>query len=103
MAEGKTNKEIAKELWLAKSTVENHVQSIYYKLGVNDRTNAVIYYFKNLMPVEPVYRFIDWRDQHSEQLAELFQEGRNVTEISKIMDLPTPVIRQKLDSLGLIL
>ncbi|GAA0501050.1 response regulator transcription factor [Salinibacillus aidingensis] len=47
MAEGKTNQEIADELFIAMKTVKVHVSNILGKLEVQDRTQAVIYAFKN--------------------------------------------------------
>src|SRR5437773_1967146 len=41
LAEGKSNKEIARTLWLAQQTVKFHLTSIYRKLDVNSRTQAV--------------------------------------------------------------
>ena len=40
---GISNREIAKALRLSEGTVRNHVSSIFSKLGVNDRTKAVLY------------------------------------------------------------
>ncbi|MCB8945063.1 MAG: response regulator transcription factor [Ardenticatenaceae bacterium] len=42
MAQGKSNQEIADELFLAAGTVKNNVSAILGKLQVNDRTQAVI-------------------------------------------------------------
>ncbi|MGP9805073.1 response regulator [Paracoccus sp. NSM] len=42
LAEGKPNKEIAKELQLAEPTVKMHVTSIYRKFDVQNRTQAVV-------------------------------------------------------------
>jgi putative nucleotidyltransferase with HDIG domain len=42
LAEGKTYKEIAAESGRARSTVRSHLHSIYGKLGVTDRAQAVI-------------------------------------------------------------
>lgn len=42
IADGYTNKEIARELSLAEITVKKHVQSVISKLGVSDRTQAAI-------------------------------------------------------------
>ena len=42
MAQGKSNKEIAKELGLAAGTVKIHVSSIFKALKVSNRTRAVI-------------------------------------------------------------
>ncbi|MBL4953672.1 response regulator transcription factor [Neobacillus sp. YIM B02564] len=47
MAEGKTNQEIADELFIALKTVKTHVSNILSKLNVQDRTQAVIYAFKH--------------------------------------------------------
>jgi DNA-binding NarL/FixJ family response regulator len=41
MATGAANKAIAAQLYISESTVKTHVQSIFQKLGVNDRTEAV--------------------------------------------------------------
>ena len=41
MATGAPNKAIAAQLYISESTVKTHVQSIFQKLGVNDRTEAV--------------------------------------------------------------
>ena len=42
MAEGKSNKEIGAALFISEGTVKTHVNSIHEKLGVSDRTEAVI-------------------------------------------------------------
>lgn len=47
MARGKTNQEIADELFLSIKTVKVHVSNILAKLDVQDRTQAVIYAFQN--------------------------------------------------------
>ncbi|OQM47145.1 DNA-binding response regulator [Anoxybacillus sp. UARK-01] len=47
IAQGKSNQEIAEELFISLKTVKVHVSSILAKLGVQDRTQAVIYAFKH--------------------------------------------------------
>lgn len=47
MAKGKSNQEIANELFIALKTVKVHVSNILGKLEVHDRTQAVIYAFQN--------------------------------------------------------
>lgn len=42
VASGKTNKEIARALFITEGTVKTHVNNIYHKLGVRDRTEAVM-------------------------------------------------------------
>ena len=41
VARGKSNKEIAKELWIGETTVKTHLLHVFAKLGVTDRTAAV--------------------------------------------------------------
>lgn len=40
------NKEIAKRLWISETTVKSHLNHVYEKLGVNDRTAAVAEAFR---------------------------------------------------------
>jgi NarL family two-component system response regulator LiaR len=47
MAEGKSNQEIAEQLFIALRTVKTHVSNILSKLEAHDRTQAVIYAFKH--------------------------------------------------------
>ncbi|AST05736.1 DNA-binding response regulator [Anoxybacillus flavithermus] len=47
MAQGKTNQDIADELFISLKTVKVHVSNILAKLDVQDRTQAVIYAFKH--------------------------------------------------------
>jgi NarL family two-component system response regulator LiaR len=43
LAQGKSNKEIARDLDISEKTVRNHASNIYKKLHIFDRTQAVIY------------------------------------------------------------
>ena len=47
LAEGKSNKEIARTLWLAQQTVKFHLTSIYRKLDVSSRTQAVNWAYRH--------------------------------------------------------
>lgn len=47
MAKGKSNQEIANDLFIALKTVKTHVSNILSKLDVQDRTQAVIYAFQH--------------------------------------------------------
>lgn len=47
LAQGKTNQDIADELFIGIKTVKTHVSNILSKLGVQDRTQAVVYAFQH--------------------------------------------------------
>ncbi len=42
VAQGRSNREIADELFIAQKTARNHVERLYTKLGVNNRTQATL-------------------------------------------------------------
>lgn len=44
---GLSNQDLAKSLFLSEKTVKNHLTSIFRKIGVNDRTQAVLYAIKH--------------------------------------------------------
>jgi DNA-binding NarL/FixJ family response regulator len=46
MGEGLRHKEIARELSISQRTVGNHIASIYNKLGISDRAQAIVYAVK---------------------------------------------------------
>ncbi|MBO0999228.1 response regulator transcription factor [Bacillus sp. SD075] len=52
MTQGKTNQDIADELYIALKTAKVHVSNILSKLAVQDRTQAVIYAFKHSLVQE---------------------------------------------------
>jgi LuxR family maltose regulon positive regulatory protein len=41
LAEGHSNKELARKLFVTENTVETHLRRIYSKLGIRSRTQAV--------------------------------------------------------------
>ena len=43
IGEGKTNRQIAEEMFLAEKTVKNYTSSLYAKLGLESRTQAAIF------------------------------------------------------------
>ena len=47
LAQGLKNEEIAKELFITGKTVKSHLGSIFSKLGVNDRSKAILYAIKH--------------------------------------------------------
>lgn len=47
LVKGKSNSEIASKLYITENTVKNHVRSIFKKINVRNRTNAVIKGLRN--------------------------------------------------------
>lgn len=48
VAEGLSNKEIASSLFLSEGTVRNYLSALLEKLGLRDRTQLAVFYYKNL-------------------------------------------------------
>jgi DNA-binding NarL/FixJ family response regulator len=58
VAHGKTNSEIADELAISKATVQNYVSSIYAKLQIETRSQAVLYALRsNLVDINEVISY----------------------------------------------
>lgn len=49
IAEGLSNREIAQKLYLSEGTVRNYISIILEKLGLRDRTQLAVFYYKNRM------------------------------------------------------
>ncbi|MCM1083373.1 MAG: response regulator transcription factor [Clostridium sp.] len=47
VAAGKSNKEISAKLFLSEGTVRNYISTILEKLGLRDRTQLAIFYYRN--------------------------------------------------------
>jgi len=56
LAEGRSNKQMAKEFWLSAQTIKYHLTHIYRKLGVNSRTEAVRLAYEHGLIDNPVLR-----------------------------------------------
>jgi NarL family two-component system response regulator LiaR len=55
LARGRSNEEIAKELWVAQQTVKFHLTNIYRKLGVKNRTEATRYAYQQGLVESPLF------------------------------------------------
>ena len=47
VAEGRSNAEIAAELFVSTATVKTHINNLFAKIGVRDRAQAVRYAFRH--------------------------------------------------------
>lgn len=47
VADGLSNREIAEKLYLSEGTVRNYISAILEKLGLRDRTQLAVFYYKN--------------------------------------------------------
>jgi DNA-binding NarL/FixJ family response regulator len=47
LAGGLTNKQIAEAMHISSETVKDHVQRIFVKIGVTDRTQAAVWAVRN--------------------------------------------------------
>lgn len=48
VAEGLNNKEISERLFLSEGTVRNYISTVLEKLGLRDRTQLAVFYYKNI-------------------------------------------------------
>lgn len=48
VAMGKSNKEIAEELYLSEGTIRNYISSVLDKLSLRDRTQLAVFYYRNV-------------------------------------------------------
>ena len=47
VAEGKSNREIAGQLFLSEGTVRNYISAVLDKLALRDRTQLAVFYYKH--------------------------------------------------------
>ena len=52
IAEGLTNREISRDLFISEATVENHIHHIFVKLGISNRAQAVARAFQSRMVLQ---------------------------------------------------
>ncbi len=56
LAEGLSNKQIARQFWLSEQTIKFHLTNIYRKLSVGSRTEAVRHAYENGLIENPMLR-----------------------------------------------
>jgi len=63
IAEGKTNRQIAEDMFLAEKTVKNYVSNLLSKLGMNRRTEAAAYMARLTAQKQEEYPPEEWPDR----------------------------------------
>ena len=53
VSQGRSNQEIASELFIAENTVKNHLRNILVKLHLRNRIQAIAYALRNGFPESP--------------------------------------------------
>lgn len=53
VAAGRTNAQICEELFLSVNTMKTHVQKAYRKIGVNSRSQAILWYHRETASIQP--------------------------------------------------
>jgi DNA-binding NarL/FixJ family response regulator len=56
LADGLSNKQIARQFWLSEQTIKFHLTNIYRKLGVSSRTEAVRHAYERGLIENPILR-----------------------------------------------
>jgi DNA-binding CsgD family transcriptional regulator len=71
ISEGRTNKEIAAKLGIAYETVKEHVQNLFRKLNVDDRTKAAVWKCRQRPTDEAKRMLLDARQFHVDSVARI--------------------------------
>ena len=70
LSQGKSNKQIAADLFISVNTVKVHVSNIYEKIGVSSRTEATLYALEKGLAIKPL-KFSD----DNQNLNEILVDG----------------------------
>ena len=79
VSQGKSNKQIALDLFISVNTVKVHVSNIYEKIGVSSRTEATLYAIEKGLTIKPLSS-----NENNHNLNEILDNGTQNDKISPL-------------------
>ncbi len=94
LAEGKSNKDIAQDLFISTNTVKVHLRNIFSKLEVSSRTEAVLYILRATEPPAPNEIVVDLPTEEEEDSSPLTTEPIDLDFNPKVsIELDSPATK----------
>ena len=94
VAQGKSNKEIASELFISINTVKVHLAKIFQRIGVASRTEATLYAIEHEHVENPNHTLVSPQEQQGEARVELVVPETVTVERAVVKLKPGQVIRK---------
>ena len=103
VAQGKSNKEIASELFISVNTVKVHLAKIFQRLGVASRTEATLYAIEHEHVENPNHTLVSPQDQQGESKVELVVPETVTVERAVVKLSLGEILRKSWWAFGLVL
>lgn len=103
VAQGKSNKEIAAELFISVNTVKVHLAKIFQRIGVASRTEATLYAIKHEHVENPNHTLVSPQEPQGEARVELVVPDTVTVERAVVKLSPGEIVRKFWWAFGLVL